>query len=83
MLHYWSGWIVLQDNFYDKSFVNREFVQIFKSLFRIKCGEMEFYNKSFDRINTKLEKRLARVNRLFHKVTTTDDPNIRKVFKQV
>ncbi|PIK33134.1 putative eukaryotic translation initiation factor 3 subunit D [Apostichopus japonicus] len=38
----------------------------------IKCGEMEFYNKSFDRINTKLEKRLARVNRLFHKVTTTD-----------
>lgn len=45
----------------------------------IKCGEMEFYNKSFDRINTKLEKRLARVNRLFHKVTTTDDPNIRKL----
>ena len=43
------------------------------------CGELEYYDKSYDRITTKLEKRLARVNRLFHKVTTTDDPIIRKV----
>ncbi|KAJ8036932.1 Eukaryotic translation initiation factor 3 subunit D [Holothuria leucospilota] len=45
----------------------------------ITCGELEYYDKSFDRINTKSEKRLSRVNRLFHKVTTTDDPNIRKL----
>ncbi len=47
--------------------------------FRKLCGELEYYDKSYDRITTKLEKRLARVNRLFHKVTTTDDPIIRKV----
>ncbi|XP_072022114.1 eukaryotic translation initiation factor 3 subunit D-like [Amphiura filiformis] len=44
-----------------------------------KCGELEYYDKSYDRVTTKLEKRLARVNRLFHKVTTTDDPVIRKL----
>nr|XP_054763913.1 eukaryotic translation initiation factor 3 subunit D-like [Lytechinus pictus] len=45
----------------------------------VKCGELEYYDKMFDRITTKTEKRLARVNRLFHKVTTTDDPIIRKL----
>ena len=49
--------------------------------YRKQCGELEYYDKSYDRITTKLEKRLARVNRLFHKVTTTDDPIIRKVSK--
>ncbi|XP_022092608.1 eukaryotic translation initiation factor 3 subunit D-like isoform X2 [Acanthaster planci] len=43
------------------------------------CGEMEYYDKTFDRITTKSQRRLARVNRIFHKVTTTDDPIIRKL----
>ena len=48
-------------------------------LLRVKCGKLEYYDKMYDRITTKSEKKLARVNRLFHKVTTTDDPIIRKV----
>ncbi|XP_013417569.1 eukaryotic translation initiation factor 3 subunit D-like isoform X2 [Lingula anatina] len=45
------------------------------------CGSMEYYNKSYDRVTTKNEKKLKRVNRIFHKVTTTDDPVIRKLAK--
>lgn len=45
----------------------------------MRCGAMETYDKSYDRITTKNEKRLKRINRIFHKVTTTDDPIIREV----
>jgi len=47
----------------------------------IKCGSLEFYDKTYDRVNTKTERRLQRVNRVFHKVTTTDDPVIRQLAK--
>jgi len=40
---------------------------------------LEYYEKSYDRVTTKNEVPLAGVNRIFHKVTTTDDPIIRKV----
>ena len=53
-------------------------LSIFK-LFRIKCGKMEYYDKSYDRVTTKNEKKLKRIDRIFHKVTTTDDPIIRQV----
>ncbi|XP_006823996.1 eukaryotic translation initiation factor 3 subunit D isoform X2 [Saccoglossus kowalevskii] len=43
------------------------------------AGAMEYYDKNYDRVTTKLDKRLKRVNRIFHKVTTTDDPIIRKL----
>lgn len=46
---------------------------------RYMCGSLEFYDKSYDRITTKNEVPLVGVNRIFHKVTTTDDPIIRKV----
>ncbi|CAD5124348.1 DgyrCDS12637 [Dimorphilus gyrociliatus] len=46
------------------------------------CGSLEFYDKSYDRITTKSERRLNRINRVFHKVTTTEDPIIRKLAKQ-
>lgn len=45
------------------------------------CGALEFYDKSYDRVTCKLEKQLQRINRIFHKVTTTDDPIIRKLTK--
>jgi len=47
----------------------------------LKCGSLEFYDKTYDRVNTKTERRLTRVNRIFHKVTTTDDPVIRQLAK--
>jgi translation initiation factor 3 subunit D len=47
----------------------------------VKCGSLEFYDKTYDRVNTKTEKRLKRINRVFHKVTTTDDPIIRQLTK--
>jgi len=47
----------------------------------VKCGSLEFYDKTYDRVNTKTERRLQRVNRVFHKVTTTDDPVIRQLAK--
>ncbi|XP_010260224.1 PREDICTED: eukaryotic translation initiation factor 3 subunit D-like [Nelumbo nucifera] len=44
------------------------------------CGALEFYDRSYDRVNPKNEKRLERFkNRNFFKVTTTDDPIIRRL----
>ncbi|KAI3939903.1 hypothetical protein MKW98_029679 [Papaver atlanticum] len=44
------------------------------------CGALESYDRSYDRINPKNEKRLERFkNRNFFKVTTTDDPVIRRL----
>lgn len=43
------------------------------------AGSLEFYDKRYDRVNTKMEKKLLRINRTIHSVTTTDDPIIRKV----
>lgn len=45
------------------------------------CGSLEFYDKTYDRVNVKSEKLLQRINRIHHKVTTTDDPIIRKLSK--
>merc|ERR1719334_1470326 len=46
------------------------------------CGTMESYDKQYDRVTVKMEKKLERINRVFHKVTTTDDPVIRQLIKQ-
>ncbi|KAG7959004.1 hypothetical protein I3843_10G049800 [Carya illinoinensis] len=46
----------------------------------ILCGALEFYDRSYDRITPKNERRLERFkNRNFFKVTTTDDPVIRRL----
>jgi len=42
-------------------------------------GSLEYYDKRYDRTTTKSERKLAIVNRLIHKVTTTKDPVIRQV----
>ncbi|KAK7113603.1 eukaryotic translation initiation factor 3 subunit D-like isoform X1 [Littorina saxatilis] len=47
----------------------------------MRCGAMEVYDKTYDRVTTKNEKKLKRINRIFHKVTTTDDPIIRQLAK--
>ena len=46
---------------------------------RYNAGTVEFYDRSFDRITTRSEILLEGNNKTFHKVTTTDDPVIRKV----
>uniref|UniRef100_A0A7N0REG1 Eukaryotic translation initiation factor 3 subunit D n=1 Tax=Kalanchoe fedtschenkoi TaxID=63787 RepID=A0A7N0REG1_KALFE len=44
------------------------------------CGALEYYDKSFDRVTPKNERRLERFkNRNFFKVTTSDDPVIRRL----
>ncbi|KAK9068812.1 hypothetical protein SSX86_012928 [Deinandra increscens subsp. villosa] len=44
------------------------------------CGSLESYDKTYDRITPKNERRLERFkNRNFFKVTTTDDPVIRRL----
>jgi len=45
------------------------------------AGSLEFYDKAYDRVNVKTEKNLQRIDRIFHTVTTTDDPIIRKLTK--
>lgn len=45
------------------------------------CGALEYYDRAYDRINCKHGKILQQVNRVHHKVTTTDDPIIRKLSK--
>jgi hypothetical protein len=49
--------------------------------FRVCAGSLEYYDKSFDRVNVKNERPLKRVDRVFHTVTTTDDPVIRRLAK--
>ncbi|EDO35013.1 predicted protein [Nematostella vectensis] len=46
------------------------------------CGSVEYYDKAYDRVTTKNEVPLVGVNRVFHKVTTTDDPIISKLLSQ-
>ncbi|THD21981.1 Eukaryotic translation initiation factor 3 subunit D [Fasciola hepatica] len=48
----------------------------------VKCGEMEYYDKSYDRVTTRNERPLTRVNRVIHTVSTTDDPIIVRLAKQ-
>uniref|UniRef100_A0A8C9AL89 Eukaryotic translation initiation factor 3 subunit D n=1 Tax=Prolemur simus TaxID=1328070 RepID=A0A8C9AL89_PROSS len=45
------------------------------------CGALEYYDKAFDHITTRSEKPLRSIKRIFHTVTTTDDPVIRKLAK--
>jgi len=45
------------------------------------CGALEYYDRSYDRVNCKQGKILQQVNRVHHKVTTTDDPIIRNLSK--
>jgi len=48
------------------------------------CGSLEYYDRTYDRLNTKTSlntSRLKRINRVYHKVTTTDDPVIRSLAK--
>ncbi len=40
---------------------------------------MEHYDKAYDRVNVKNERPLKRIDRVFHTVTTTDDPIIRRL----
>ncbi|KAF5399997.1 Eukaryotic translation initiation factor 3 subunit D [Paragonimus heterotremus] len=48
----------------------------------VNCGEMEYYDKSYDRVNTRNERPLVRVNRVTHTVSTTDDPIIQRLAKE-
>ena len=50
-----------------------------RNFFRYKAGAVDYYDKSYDRITTRNEIPLEVNNKIFHKVTTTDDPVIRKV----
>merc|ERR1712121_350985 len=43
------------------------------------AGTMEYYDKAYDRVTTKNARMLEANNRTFHRVTTTDDPIIRKL----
>ncbi|CAH8861899.1 unnamed protein product [Trichobilharzia szidati] len=43
---------------------------------KVECGEMEYYDKSYDRVSTRNERPLVKVNRVLHTVTTTRDPVI-------
>lgn len=48
------------------------------------CGSLEYYDRSFDRVNTRIQtqaNKLKRINRVYHKVTTMDDPIIRSLTK--
>lgn len=47
------------------------------------CGSLEYYDKPYDRVNVKNEKPLQRIDRVFHTVTTIDDPIIRQLSKTV
>jgi len=73
-------WIVLEEM--DKSqLLKLSLPSISEPEDLMKCGTMEFYDKTYDRVNVKSERALKRIDRIFHTVTTTDDPVIRKLTK--
>lgn len=45
-------------------------------------GTLEFYEKSYDRVTTRSERPLQRIQRVYYTVTTTEDPVIQKLAKQ-
>lgn len=48
----------------------------------VECGTLEYYDKRYDRITMKAERPLTMTNRLFHYISTTDDPVIRELAKE-
>jgi len=45
------------------------------------CGQLRYYDRGWDRVNSKQEKPLTHTEKVFHTVTTTEDPNIRELAK--
>lgn len=45
----------------------------------VRCGELEFYDKIYDRITVKSETTLEKTKRAFRNVTTSDDPIMRRL----
>jgi len=73
-------WIVLEEM--DKSQLQKlSLPSVSEPEDLMKCGTMEYYDKIYDRVNVKSERQLKRIDRVFHTVTTTDDPIIRKLTK--
>ena len=66
-------------HFFELANLNLGFDWIVFVLFSVCAGALEYYDKTYDRVNVKNEKPLKRVDRVFHTVTTTDDPIIRKL----
>ncbi|CAB1342053.1 unnamed protein product, partial [Coregonus sp. 'balchen'] len=58
-----------------------DFPRLMKMRYMECCGALEYYDKAFDRVTTRNEKPLKSIKRIFHTVTTTDDPVIRKLAK--
>lgn len=57
-------------------------VDMFWIEFRLICGSLEYYDKTYDRISTKINtsvNKFKKINRVYHNVTTSDDPVIRMV----
>lgn len=46
------------------------------------CGEMGYYDKAYDKVNTKSPKQVFPTEAVSHSVTTTEDPNIRALSKE-
>lgn len=46
-----------------------------------KCGSLKYYSKQFDRVTVRKPTPLERIDRIHHKVSTTDDPIIMKLAK--
>jgi translation initiation factor 3 subunit D len=46
------------------------------------AGELEYYDKAYDKLTTRMEKPLERTKRVFRSVSTSDDPIIRDLASQ-
>merc|ERR1712168_810902 len=73
-----ESWKVLEEMDFPR-LVKLKLPEIAKPTDLYNAGKMEVYDKLYDRVTTKNERNLAQNSRIFHKVTTTDDPIIRKL----
>jgi len=75
-----SDWIVVEEMDFPR-LAKLSLPTVAEPVDLLQCGSLEFYDKIYDRVNVKNERPLQRIDRIFHTVTTTDDPVIRKLVK--
>lgn len=46
------------------------------------CGELQYYDRSYDRLTVKTQRAVRKTDRLFHNVTASEDPVFRQLWQQ-
>lgn len=76
-----DSWTLLEELEFTR-FVNLALPNVKEATTLVKCGKIKIYDKMYDQVTTRTSKPLARVNRVIHTVTSTEDPVIRRLARE-